>query len=362
METNGGSSMETDPIRSSHQVEDRENPALEGLREEHRDRPARQRARDAEPRGVAGMDAGSVRNPAHWVPDRDVQALAAVRDAHRDRLLRQHARDAEARLVVGNDDLARDIRIALKEMVPDMDARAAKYLDQMRRRADRLIHLSHVTWDKIDFKPVAPAPMAADGEFWWANTDYWSPPGIGVSWETDGLHFFGTRNYDDDPLWAGSAGALARFELHANRRPPSASGRYASAPAIELFGKITGFTGLWHWLWAADDKWCKCWLNLRQTAYQLTPGTPTVLASASNSISLFEEENNGRAVDAFLPGFRPMPPLQFGLADPGLSIWIDLEVRFDIQMEGWSCISFSPERNPMNSVLLRTFQWKVQPI
>jgi hypothetical protein len=40
----------------------------------------------------------------------------------------------------------------------------------------------------------------------------------------------------------------------------------------------------------------------------------------------------------------------------------DIDVRFDIQLEGSSFIGFSPEPNPMNSVVVRTPQWKVQPI
>jgi hypothetical protein len=142
---------------------------------------------------------------------------------------------------------------------------------------------------------------------------------------------------------------------------------------VELFGKIEGFTGYWHWLWAADDKWCKCWLNLRQTALQLVPHDfgvpghhsvlqPVVLAERKEVRELINEENNGNFVNAFLPGFLPMPPIEFGLVDSNLTIWVQLEVRFDIQLEGWSHIKFSPEPNPMGSVLLRHFQWKIQPL
>ncbi|HYE34219.1 hypothetical protein [Methylocaldum sp.] len=103
----------------------------------------------------------------------------------------------------------------------------------------------------IDLKPLLPI---ADGEFWWANTDFHWPQGMDTAFLTDGLHFFGGIGYDDDPLFSTSAGAVAHFELQATRRPFSSSGRYASAPIVELFGKITAFTGFWHWLWAADDK------------------------------------------------------------------------------------------------------------
>jgi len=87
-----------------------------------------------------------------------------------------------------------------------------------------------------------------------------------------------------------------------------------------------------------------------------------VLGERTEARTLIDEENNGEWKDAFLQGFTPMPPIEFGLADPSLSIWVQLEIRFDIQLEGWSSISFSPERNPMGSVLLRHPQWRIQPV
>jgi hypothetical protein len=57
-----------------------------------------------------------------------------------------------------------------------------------------------------------------------------------------------------------------------------------------------------------------------------------------------------------------MPAVDFGLADPNRSIWVQLEVRFDIQLEGDSWISFSPGPYPAGSVLLQTPQWTIQPL
>jgi hypothetical protein len=218
-----------------------------------------------------------------------------------------------------------------------------------------------------------PPPPAADGEFWWASTDWHVDRGIQAVFLTDGLHFFGFAAYDDDPLISFSSGAVAHFELQARRRPASASGRWASLPAIDLTGKIEGFTGYWHWLWAADDKWAKCWLHLRQTAYQLVPHdfgapgarnieVPMVLAERVERRTLIDEENNGNFVNALLPGFTPMPAVEFGLVRPDLSVWVDLEVRFDMQLEGWSHLAFSPEPNPMGSVVLRHPQWRIQAL
>jgi hypothetical protein len=58
-----------------------------------------------------------------------------------------------------------------------------------------------------------------------------------------------------------------------------------------------------------------------------------------------------------LPGFLPMPSLQFGLLRPDRSVLVDLEVRFDVQLDGDSFIGFSPGNNPAGSVLLQYSLW-----
>ena len=86
------------------------------------------------------------------------------------------------------------------------------------------------------------------------------------------------------------------------------------------------------------------------------------MAEKNDHKILIDEENNARSVNHGLPGFQPMSDIQFSLADPNLPVLVDLEVRFDIQLEGDSLIQFSPEPNPQNSVLVITRQWKVQPL
>lgn len=318
-----------------------------------------------------------MRNPLHRVSRETRQTLDLV---HRLQMEELEQRQRATMLVRKGSERERRLNQRVQEWVrtgiPELDREVAaireKYTSDVQA-ADKL-RPSRVIYDikpsEMDWHPPVPN---GDGGFWWASTDAWGSGGIQVVFLTDGLHFFDSIGYNGDPLVSFSAGAVAHFELHANRRPPSASGRYASAPIVELFGKIEGFTGYWHWLWAADDKWSKCWLNLRQTALQLVPHDfgvpgyrsvlqPVVLAERKEVRNLIDEENEGRFKDAFLQGFTPMPPIEFGLVNPNLSIWVQLEVRFDIQLEGWSHIKFSPEPNPMGSVLLRHFQWKIQPL
>jgi hypothetical protein len=258
----------------------------------------------------------------------------------------------------------------LEQLGADIEADYRAKFDAVRDLWKTPIPIGDVL--RPDMPPNPPAP-AADGEFWWASTDWHWGRGIEASFLTDGLHFFSAAAYDDDPLISFSVGAVAHFELHARRRPASPSGRWASLPAINLTGRIEGFTGYWHWLWAADDKWAKCWLHLRQTAYQLVPHdfgvpgarnieVPMIVAEQVQRRTLIDEENNGNFVNAFLSGFTPMPAVEFGLVRPDLSVWVDLEVRFDMQLEGWSHLAFSPDSNPMGSVVLQTPQWRIQAL
>ena len=71
-----------------------------------------------------------------------------------------------------------------------------------------------------------------------------------------------------------------------------------------------------------------------------------VLREKNDHKTLIYDENNARSVNHGLPGFQPMPDIQFSLSDPNLPVLVDLEIRFDIQLEGDSLIQFSPEPNP----------------
>ena len=319
-----------------------------------------------------------VRNEAHRVPEVSDQALRSLRDLQMETLHQYQQRTATVR---GGSRHERQLQAKLRKRftddIPGLKKLGAAVLADHRSNLDLARERLHLPPGIFDIKPAGidphPLPPVADGTFWWASTDFHWGHGIEAAFLTDGLHFFGDAVYDADPLISFSVGAVAHFELHSRRRPPSSSGRYASAPIVELFGKVEGFTGYWHWLLAADDKWAKCWLHLRQTALQLVPHDfgvpglhhveqPVVIAERTERRTLIDEENNGSWVDSFLPGFLPMPPIEFGLVDPNLSIWVQLEIRFDMQLEGWSHLAFSPEPNPMGSVLLRHPQWQIQTL
>ncbi|GAB3845805.1 hypothetical protein GCM10028822_04870 [Hymenobacter terrigena] len=231
------------------------------------------------------------------------------------------------------------------------------------RERVRHIELPPVFADPLPPADVAPAPPI-DQTMWWAHTNWFTAGGIQASFQTDGLHFFGEANYDGDPLFPFSVGAWATFELQPERRPVSVSGRYSSTPYVELFGAITGWANLQFCPWACDDKWSKCKMFLRQSAIQFVDdhGTWQLCGESTEWRQLIDLDGSGSGQTASLPGYLPMPALQFGLIRPDRSLLIDLEVSFHIQLEGSSYIGFSPDSNPAGSVVLRYFQWPIFPV
>jgi hypothetical protein len=302
----------------------------------------------------AMMKQDSIHNEKHQFPEYVQRALDDMRLKRLDALASRHQAAILSRPTA--EDRKQLQTLISNEKTLQVDESAVKRLKKSYQDRIRSIEWTDFT---PPFIPIDTAPVANMADFWWAKTQAFGGGGITPEFLTDGLHFFGQVSYDSDPLFPFSTGAWATFELQPERRPPSASGRYNSAPYVELFGNINGWTNLKDCPWACDDKWCKCFLYLRQSAIQFVDdiGTWRLCGENTSWRTLIDEEGNGTGVNAPLPGFLPMPPLQFGLLRPDRSVLIDLEVRFDIQLEGDSFISFSPANNPAGSVLLRYFQW-----
>jgi hypothetical protein len=280
-----------------------------------------------------------IKNPIHQLPEQIQRALDYMLVTRTDALAEFHRVAIESRptaeerqqinaLLVGESHAQQSAAKKMKEIL-------TSYRDRVR--------LLERTGFTTPLDPVAEAPEALGADFWWANTVAFPGGGLGVQFMTDGLHFFGRINYNRDQLFSFSTRAVATFELQPNRRPPSPSGRYNSAPHVELFGDVSGWTNSKICPLACDDKWCKCFLFLRQTAFQIINGQGRVCGENMSHRTLINEEGQGRDVSTRLPGFLQMPFLQFGLLRADLSVFIDLEVRFDVQLEGDSNIWFSPK-------------------
>lgn len=309
---------------------------------------------DGHPHGAARH----IQNPRHEFPAHMQRALDERRAGRLAVLARNHQIAIAARPTAEKQALLR----AHSPKLTAADETALKGLRKNFRERIRGIELPLIFADPISPADVAPPPPV-DHTMWWAHTNWFTAGGIQASFQTDGLHFFGEVDYDSDPLFPFGVGAWATFELQPERRPASASGRYYSAPYVELFGAITGWANLQNCPWACDDKWSKCWMFLRQSAIQFVDdqGTWQLCGENTEWCQLIDLDGSGSSQTAPLPGYLPMPALQFGLLRPDRSLLIDLEVSFHVQLEGSSYIGFSPGNNPSGSVVLRYFQWPIFP-
>lgn len=116
--------------------------------------------------------------------------------------------------------------------------------------------------------------------------------------------------------------------------------------------------------WACDDKWCKCRLVLRQSAIQFVPGQGFKLCGENitqTQIIDRDGEGTGETGSDFPDFSRCRPWSSHCSLAPNETLIIDVEVRFDCQLEGSSMITFSPNSTPAGSVVVRYPQWSVTP-
>jgi hypothetical protein len=313
---------------------------------------------------------GVVRHPEHRISGELEAALAAADEKRQAARLVQRAREAGAR-PTADERRKRAALIASALGVEPGVTKKLRDLDTVYRHRVDMRHMhprdariltngsyfgGATQWD------IGGPPL--DHHFWWASTQWFASGGLQTEDLPDGLHFFGNRSYDGDDTLDFSIGAIALFELQADRRPASPTGRMNSEPSVELFGTIEGWTGVYNWPLAADDKWCKCYLSMRQTAWQFYLGQFADLGERIEERTILNEANESRSTSAALPGVVKMPAIQIAGA-LNLSVFVQLEVRFDIKLEGDSYIGFSPNipvPNSAGSVLLRFQQWEPVPV
>lgn len=204
------------------------------------------------------------------------------------------------------------------------------------------------------------APTAPDPSFWYASGQMFASPPFTVAAESDGFVFSGLKNHDSGDLIKLGFGLTLAYELQAERVPHSASGRWRSAPAMEIFGRLIGSS---QDSFGFGDDWCKCWLVRRQTAFQFVfapPGASNrhIIAERVDVQEVFFSEDAPFSRDWFGPGFAPMPELVLTHPFSAQSIWVDLELRFDIQLEGAAQLWIWPNQR----FVVRANQWPAQPV
>ena len=143
------------------------------------------------------------------------------------------------------------------------------------------------------------------------------------------------------------------------------AGRFVSHPFVEVSGSIAGWVGVQHWLWAADDKWCKCSLVLMQSVFQPGfAGQPIELGAASEVRTLLNEENNAGGKLVHLPGQIRMPAVGFQIQNPALPVIFHLEMGIHFQLEGDSGLWFGAPgaTSPIGSPFVRPIPVPLIPI
>ena len=123
-------------------------------------------------------------------------------------------------------------------------------------------------------------------------------PGLFSDINDDPCRIWGHIAYDNDSLLGGNIGVSKFFFLTPDRFPVRGGTSFEIRPRARIGGWASGWTGLYHPIWHADDKWSKCWQNLRVTA---SLSTGEVLDSSMLNFNLFfleDESGSGRTMPA----------------------------------------------------------------
>lgn len=216
------------------------------------------------------METDTTNHPDHPVPEDVAKGIDAVRN----QWWRQADRQFEFARAARPSEEERRFKAELKENMLasagiDVTRFHEKRANLRKGHFDRLWEHINRPVDQVldlpDFDWKPPQPVQADPSFWFARASRFHTPPFTGSSDADGFSFRGIKNHDSGDLIKLRFGLTATFELHANRIPPSTSGRWRSAPHVEIFGSLIG-TSQESFGWG--DDWCKCWMILRQTAFQ----------------------------------------------------------------------------------------------
>ena len=184
------------------------------------------------------------------------------------------------------------------------------------------------------------------GEFWWAETDsFVSAPAnsLFVDIDNDPCRIFGHIGYNGDPLLSGTIGVSMIFMLTPDRFPFTSRSTFEVRPEIRTGGIVSGWTGFYDWLWAADDKWSKCWRTFRATI-SLSSGEVLADHALSDTRFFLEDESPvGQANISEFMGWEPILGFEGDLGvwrSRGVTLILRVECHYDFQLEGDSDIWF----------------------
>lgn len=210
----------------------------------------------------------------------------------------------------------------------------------------------------LDINLTSPSLVSSTdvGLWWWGQSNWWVPGnlfGLTSFGQSDGVHFRGQLNHDDGDLWFGSAGVTSIYGIGSDRLP--AEGWYRSTPRVNLWGEVWGFTGV-NGPFQFGDNWSKCWLHANQKIR--VEGGATIAEAHWFDTLLFFENDGSHGVRA-LPGTFSFPEV-FVYIVPNRPIVAELELKFDIQLEGTSALRFG-NYGGWTEALFQAPQWSLQP-
>jgi hypothetical protein len=263
--------------------------------------------------------------------------------------------------------IARETRDVLARLIPDFQERAGAGADQLGSAFAKLKGTAwptaaHARSDVAYLSPastigdllggsppavVLPTQPAHAGELWWSETSWFmnAPPNtlnVDIN-ASDRYRIWGHIGYGADNTLNGTVGLVMTFILSPDRYPRTGSNTFEVRPELRTGGWVSGWTGQYHPLWHADDKWSKCWRVYRAT---LTLSSGETLAGDELAQNLFFLDNVNPVGQASVSEFQGWTPiLRFGadIADlrrRGISMIFRAELRYDFQLEGESDIWF----------------------
>lgn len=209
-----------------------------------------------------------------------------------------------------------------------------------------------------------PERQYRDPNFWWANSNFIVDRPFTGETKPNGFTFKGKKTYDGGSLLKLSFGVVSRYVLDANRIPRPERGPWRSSPRFETSGRLVGSTTNESGNPFAGDQWSKCWMIKRQTLWQNVFGPPgadnrrKIGENIQVEQLIFIEGTNKTAEKPLMTGWRSMPQVIVGQIFPGVPIVAELEVRFDIQLEGGSTMWIRDNDN----IVVRKDQWPLEPI
>jgi len=315
----------------------------------------------------ARQKVGTVCNDRVQLTDAERATIDALNDAS---VAGARAPEGYDALAESRKSLAKETREALWTAIPDLEERGRAQVERIRPELEKL---KGTGWPVGPDRPFAgrgivaaplgthglgdlgdllrpPVPFLTQppnvGELWWAETNWFvtAPDNtLHVDIDHDPYRIWGHIGYTGDNLLNGTVGIVMTFILGPERMPRTDRTLFDVRPELRPGGWVSGWTGLYHPIWHADDKWSKCWGFLGAT---LTLSSGEWLAGDSQHYNRFflEDVNPvGQASVSEFFGWGPILTFTANMADlrqRGVSIILRTELRYDFQLEGESDIWF----------------------